>query len=373
MHKIKSPFTSPKGYIQSANELIEHLRPSVHKVGTAPGTLTYTGKHTVPTQIRLFQFDKNNISIEPIENIDDLKNKLSKKNIKWIEVVGFQDIDLITKLGTDFQIDQLTLEDILNISQIPKVEGHDNYLFITLKMVLLKNDENMFQFTHCSLIVKDNLLITFSEKSNSIFNNLESQLQNGHSKLQNTTVGHLSYRIVDTIVDQYYTSLEWFANMLAELEIELVENPSKKHIHTILNFKKKWMILRKTIYPIKDAIKKMLNIETEFIDSAGKHYVEDLHDHLQSIVESMEIIRASLDNLMDLYTSTESNKMNEVMQVLTIVSTVFIPLTFIAGIYGMNFVNMPELEWKNGYFYTLGVMLVVSIIMLLYVKRKRWL
>lgn len=373
MKKTKLPFITPKAFTQSAKELIEHLKPSVHKVGEPPGTLTYTGQNTVPTQIKLFQYDKNDISANEINSIAILKNKLSGNHIHWIDVVGFQDVDLIRELGSLFKINHLTLEDILNTSQLPKIEEHEDYVYITLKLVELKTEEHMFNYTHYSLIIKENNLITFSEKPNTIFKNLEGNLQNSFSDLNNSTIAYLSYRIADTIVDHYYYALEWFTNTLSDLETELVENPSKKHIHSILTFKKQWLVLRKAIFPFKDAIRRMMNLEPAFMKSAGKHYIADLHDHLQSIGETMEILRETLDNLMDLYNSTVSNKMNEVMQMLTVVATIFIPLTFIAGVYGMNFKNMPELAWENGYYYTLALMFVIGLLMFLYIKRKRWL
>ena len=344
----KNKLVSPKVLGHSAKKLLEHFKPSTHNVGAPPGTLTYTGQDTVPTQIRLFQYNKNDVSIHRIDGIENLKQKISGKHTNWIDVVGFQDIDLISELGSSFKINQLTLEDILNISQLPKIEIQEDYMYITLKMFDVKPEKNILSFTHYSLIVKENMLITFSEKPNTIFSNLEKGLKNNFGEVRNSTIDHLSYRIIDTIVDYYYFTLEGFANILADLETELVENPSKEHIHSILTLKKQWLILGKAIFPFKEDIRRMLNLEPDFIQSAGKHYIGDLHDHLQSIGETMEILRETLNNLMDLYSSTVSNKMNEVMQTLTIVATIFIPLTFIAGVYGMNFRNLPELTWKYG-------------------------
>lgn len=372
MKRIKLPSLTSNAYKINAVSLLKHLRPSVEKVGAPPGTLTYTGREDVETKINLFQYDKNEISIHVIDSIADLKNKLSNRHVNWIDLSGFENIELMSQVGSLFNIDQLTMEDMLNVSQLPKIEERDDYLYITLKLVELDTDQNTFDFIHYSLIITENTLITFSEKPSKLLSSIEERLKNNFSKLRNSTIGYLSYRIIDTIVDHYYYTLDWFTNILSNLELEMVENPSKKHINTILTFKKQWLILRKAYYPLKEAVRKMLSVEPKFIKSAGKHYIVDLNDHLQSIGETMEILRESLNNLMDLYNSTVSNKMNEVMKVLTIVSTIFIPLTFIAGIYGMNFVNMPELSWKNGYFYTLGAMTLVGVAMSIYMKRKNW-
>ena len=372
MSKLKLPFLSAHAYKVQAQSLLKHLRPSAKKVGAPPGTLTYTGEELLPTKINFFQYDKDSYSSEAIEKVSEIKSKISKKHINWIEVTGFENIDTISEIGQLLNIDQLTMEDMLNVGQLPKVEEHDNYLYITLKLVDTDPEEHKISFTHYSLIIMENVLVTFSEKPNKVQNHIEARLSTSTSKLRNSNLDYLSYRIIDTTVDYYYIVLEWFTNILADLEVELIEQPSKKHINTILNFKKQWLILRKAFYPLKEAIRKMVNVDPAYIRSAGKHYVIDLHDHLMSIGETMEILRETLDNLMDLYNSTVSNKMNEVMQVLTIVSTIFIPLTFIAGIYGMNFENMPELSWQNGYFYALGVMLLTGIGMTIFMKRKQW-
>lgn len=372
MAKIKIPFLSPQAFIKSAREHIDHLIPTSHKVGSPPGTLVYTGKNEIETKIRLFQYDKQDIVIQDIKHVDDLEQMISKSKINWIEVEGLYDIESVRKLGKLFDIDSLTLEDILSVSQLPKIEGDKDYEYVTLKIIELIEEEFKFTISHFSIIAKNNLIITFSESQNTIFHELNNRLQNPNSMLRKSSASYLSYRILDTIVDNYYHTLDWFTNTLSDLEFELVENQRKKHINTILTFKKKWLLLRKSIYPLKDVIRKTSHSEHRFIQSAGKQYLDDLHDHLHTIFETMEILRETLDNLMDLYNSTVSNKMNEVMKVLTIVSSIFIPLTFIAGIYGMNFANMPELSSENGYFYTLGVMAIMGFLMFLFMKKKRW-
>ena len=372
MNKLKLPFLSVNAYKAHAQSLLKHLRPLAKKVGAPPGTLTYTGDELLPTKINFFQYDKDKFTSESVGKVSEIKSKISNKHINWIEVTGFENIDAIGEIGQMLNIDQLTMEDMLNVGQLPKIEEHDNYLYITIKLVDTMPEEHKINFTHYSLIIMENVLVTFSEKPNSVQNHIEERLRTGTSKLRNANLEYLSYRIIDTTVDYYYIALEWFSNLLADLEVELIEQPSKKHINTILNFKKQWMILRKAFYPLKEAVRKMVSSDPSYIKSAGKHYVTDLHDHLMSIGETMEILRETLNNLMDLYNSTVSNKMNEVMQVLTIVSTIFIPITFIAGIYGMNFEIMPELSWKNGYFYALGVMAFTSIGMIVYMRHKKW-
>ena len=372
MNKIKLPFFTPKAFKKSADELKGHLSPPTDKVGAPPGTLTYTGQVDIPTEIKVHHFNKEQFDTVNIETPEQLNKCIQSGAKNWIEVVGFKDIQTIRTIGENFKIDPLTLEDMLNVGQLPKIEELKDYLFVTFKIVDFDAEQIKFNISHFSIIAFENILITFSETHHKLFNKILNALNRPNSDLRASSLNHFGYRLIDTIVDHYYVGLEWFSDTLGELEIELVEAPRKKHINTILTFKKKWLILRKSIYPFRDEIRKRLHSEPVFVKSAGKKYINDVNDHLQSIFETMEIIRETLNNLMDLYNSTVSNKMNEVMQVLTIVSTIFIPLTFIAGIYGMNFDNMPELSWENGYYYTLVVMLIIGISMTIFMKSRRW-
>jgi len=372
MAKIKIPFISPRAFTQTARELIDYLKPTTHKVGAPPGTLTYTGKHHIPTSIKLHRYNKSSADDYEIVKVDELDNHISAQHMNWIEVTGFENIDIIDKLGEKFEINLMTLEDMLNVGQLPKIEELENYVYTTLKIVEFDKEREKFSISHFSMITKDNILITFSETSHTLFNEIANRLHVPTSKLRSSDISFLSYRQVDTIVDHYYYAMEWFSNTLGDLEINLVEAPDKEHINTILTFKKQWLILRKSIYPLRDAIRKGLHTEHKFVKSIGSTFIGDIFDHLQSIFETMEILRETLNNLMDLYNSTVSNRTNEVMQVLTIVSTIFIPLTFIAGIYGMNFEHIPELSWENGYFYVLILMLLIGIGMIIFMKRKRW-
>jgi magnesium transporter len=372
MAKIKIPFISPRAFAHTARELIDYLKPSTHKVGAPPGTLTYTGKHHIPTTVKLHVYNKGNSEAHELTSVEEIDRHLPSHHMHWIEVVGFENIEMIGKLGERFEISTLTLEDMLNVGQLPKIEELEKYVYTTLKIVEFKAEEEKFSISHFSMITKDNIMITFSETSHTLFDEITKRLQNPTSKLRSSDISYLSYRLIDTIVDHYYYAMEWFSNTFGELEIDLVEAPGKEHINTILTFKKQWLVLRKSIYPLRDAIRKGMNTEHRFVRSIGKQFIGDIFDHLQSIFETMEILRETLNNLMDLYNSTVSNRMNEVMQVLTIVSTIFIPLTFIAGIYGMNFQHMPELTWENGYFYVLILMLIIGIGMIIFMKRKRW-
>ena len=372
MAKIKIPFISPRAFAQTARELVEYLKPTTHKVGAPPGTLTYTGKHHIPTTINLHRFTKSSADNFKIKDVDEFDGYMSPNHMHWIEVVGFENIEIIEKLGEKFEISAMTLEDLLNVGQLPKIEELENYVYTTLKIVEFDRKKEKFSISHFSMITQDNILITFSETSHKLFDEIGKRLQSPISKLRTSDISFLSYRLMDTIVDYYYYAMEWFSNTLGELEINLVEAPDKEHINTILTFKKQWLVLRKSIYPLRETIRKGLHTEHKFVKSIGKTFIVDISDHLQSIFETMEILRETLNNLMDLYNSTVSNRMNEVMQVLTIVSTIFIPLTFIAGIYGMNFEHIPELSWENGYFYVLILMLLIGIGMIIFMKRKRW-
>ena len=372
MKKVRLPYLSKDSFKHTAQSLLNHLKTRPEEPGTDPGALIYTGSEETQTQIELFQYNKLDSSAVKAKSLQDLKDKFSKGHVNWVSVTGFSDIELIASLGKHFGIHQLTLEDILNVNQLPKFEEHDQYFFLTMKLLDISEEGQDLQLSHFSMVVRDNCLITFAERKHPLFVHAENLIKNKLIQVKNERIDYLVYRIMDTIVDYYQQTLEWFTDRLTELEFELIEKPSKRHIQTIMIYKKKWLVIRKYINPLKELMRKMMYTDHGFFKSTSDQYINDLQDHLQSTYQTVEVLRETLDNLMDLYNSTVSNKMNEVMQVLTIVSTIFIPITFIAGVYGMNFENMPELGWRYGYIGTLTIMLLTGISMTIYMKRKRW-
>lgn len=361
-----------KGILRSARALQKHFKPSVHKVGAPPGTLVYTGHQSYATTTDLIQFDATKLHRHPIHDEKQLKKLIHNDLVNWVRVTGFEDLETIGRIGNAFSIDPMIMEDVVQTGTMPKIELHSDYIFICMKQISVDETDNHLNMSHFSIVLSSAGVITFAETPLTVFDTLMERIQNDQSQVRRMPVGFLCYRILDTVVDYYSVILEWFTNAIADLEEQMIERPSKKHIHSILALKKQWLLLRKALIPLKEELRSAVHVESEFVKSLNEKYLSDIMDHLNGLTETLEIIRASLDNLMELNNSTISNRMNEVMQVLTVVTTIFIPLTFIAGIYGMNFKNMPETRWPNGYFYALGFMLIVGLSMVAYMKKRKW-
>jgi len=365
-------YLSKAGFLNKSRAVLKHMKPSRQKIGAAPGTLIYTGHQNHPTEIELIQFDANDVEIQTLPDVQGIEKRIKEDKVNWYRVRGFEDISTIEAVGNAFNIDPMIMEDVVQTETIPKFEIYADHIFIALKQISINTEDNKIELSHFSLILSTNVLITFAEAPSEILNTLEERIRNSQSQVRRKPVSFLCYRVVDTIVDYYSMVLEWFTNTIAELEEQMVENPSKRHIHSILLLKKQWLVLRKALVPLRDELRSALNTNNDLIQSIGEKYMGDIEDHLNGLTQTLEIIHASLDNLMELNHSTISTKMNEVMQVLTVVTTIFIPITFIAGIYGMNFETIPETHWPNGYYYALGLMLVIALSMLAYMKKRKW-
>ncbi len=365
-------YLSKAGFLHTSRAVLKHMKPARQKIGAAPGTMIYTGHQNHPTEIEFIQFDGKDVEIQKVQNVQDVETRIKEDKVNWVRVTGFDDIATIETVGNTFSIDPLIMEDVVQTETIPKFELHADHIFIVMKQISINREDNKIDLSHFSMILTPQTLITFAETPLDILNTLEERIKNSQSHVRRMPVSFLCYRVMDTIVDYYSMVLEWFTNAIAELEEQMVENPSKRHIHSILLLKKQWLVLRKALVPLREELRSALNTNSEFIQSMGEKYMADIQDHLDGLSQTLEIIHASLDNLMELNHSTISTKMNEVMQVLTVVTTIFIPVTFIAGIYGMNFENMPETRWPNGYYYALGLMLLIGLSMVAYMKNRKW-
>ncbi len=363
---------TPKGFLQSSRALHKHFKPSVTKVGVSPGTLIYTGHQNQTTAIQLIQYDAGKAQVFSIHDKSQLKKLLKPDEVSWVKVSGFENLEMIGMIGNVFSIDPMIMEDVVQTGTVPKIEIHSDHIFISMKQITVDEVESQFNLSHFSIILTTEALLTFAETPLPIFDTLQERIQNDQSQVRRMPASFLCYRVLDTVVDYYSLVLEWFTNHIADLEEEMVERPSKKHIHSILALKKQWLLLRRALIPLREELRSAVNTDSELVNSLEDKYLSDIMDHLNDLTETLEIIHASLDNLMELNNSTINNRINEVMQVLTIITSIFIPITFIAGIYGMNFENMPETRWPNGYFYALGLMATIALSMVAYMKKRKW-
>ena len=341
------------------------------KVGLAPGTLVYTGE-LKDEKIKIIFYSYNEETIKKV--IDNSLDKLSlfneKNFVNWIAIEGVHDVELIKKIGTFYEIDNLVLEDILNIDQRPKFEEREKYISFFLKMIYLNKKNNEIEYEQISFILGEGYLITFQEKTGNIFDNLQERIENGIGRLRKKKENYLMYALFDIIVDNYFLILEDFEEKIEALEEKIVNNPSQKIIEDIISLKKEISKFKRNVIPIKEILIKISNVD--YFDESMNIYLKDLHDHGTIIYESIEIIYNRSNDLIQLCHSSIGNNMNEIMKILTTISTIFIPLSFLAGLYGMNFQYMPELSWEYGYYFILGLMFIVVAGMILYFKRKNW-
>ena len=341
--------------------------------GLPPGQLVHLGeKITDKSLVELISYNEKEFEEHASEDARVITGKLPADRVNWINIDGLHNIELIKTIGEHFDVNTLILEDILNPDQRPKVEDYENHLFFTLKTLNALNTDNII-YEQMSFLLGKNYILSFQEKEGDLFQGMRDRLKNDpNSKARHKDADYLFYRLIDTIVDSYYLILENVAERIEQLEEEVFIDPSKKTLRKIQMLKKELIFLRKSVYPVREAISRISKGEYHFIKKETIRYFSDVYDHSIHVIETLETYRDLTTGLMDMYMTSVSNKMNEVMKVLTIIATIFIPLTFIAGIYGMNFEYMPELKWKYGYAGVWGLMLATLVAMVIYFRRKKW-
>lgn len=345
------------------------------KVGLQPGSLIYTGSIDKNTEIPITQYSYNNKSFNKTHFLykDNFSANLKENFKTWIDIDGIHNIDLIKKIGEKFKIDSLILEDLLNNSQRPKLEVRENFIFITLKMITHNKALNKYEYEQVSFILFKNLLLSFQEKPNNIFDNIKLRIENNIGVLSSKNEDYLLYALIDRIVDNYFLIIEDLEEKIQNLEIQISTNPTKKAFEDILIQKKELLKVKKSIFPLRELVSKFSDVKVrDFIQNDISIYLIDLQDHIIIINESIDFLFNRENDLIQLYHSTLSNNMNEVMKVLAMISTIFIPLSFLAGVYGMNFQFMPELTWKYGYFIILIIMFIIFAGSILFFKKKKW-
>lgn len=343
-------------------------------IGQAPGTLIYTGKKSEKQlHIESFDYTKETIHESILTNIEDAISFKHTDSVTWINVDGLNSLSEIENIGKQYDLHPLVLEDIVNTAQRPKIDEYDDYLFIVLKMLYYDKDENIV-IEQVSLVLGKNYVLSFQESEGDVFNTVRERIRHGNGRIRSLKSDYLLYALIDAVVDHYFSIIETLGNKIEDLESDLFEGQAKENINIeVQQLKREILKVRRAIFPLREIISRIEKGEHSLIYKRTITYYRDIYDHLIQVSENIEIYREMIWSLMDMYMTTISNRMNEVMKVLTIISTIFIPLTFIAGIYGMNFANMPELQYKYSYFILLGVMVVMVILMLFYFKRKKWL
>ncbi|WP_022666909.1 magnesium/cobalt transporter CorA [Desulfospira joergensenii] len=350
------------------------IKKSNKKSGSAPGTLILEGEARVETiKISLLDYDQDGITDKEIKNVEEAFPFKEKKSVSWIHIQGLHDIPLLEKLGRHFGIHNLTLEDIVNPGQRPKAEDFDDYLYVVFKQLTYDGSKERVGAEQISLIVGQNFLISFQETGRDYFKPVRERIRDGKGRIRKHGSGYLAYALMDASVDDYYNILSTVGDKIEDLEQDLLDNPEPSCLDQIHKSKREMIFFRKQVWPVREVLSKLMKSDSALLHESTDIFLADVYDHIIHVIDIIESFRELLSSMLDLYLSTVSNRMNEVMKVLTIIATIFIPLTFLAGIYGMNFEFMPELKWKWGYYILLVIMAGIGGIMVGYFKRKKWL
>jgi magnesium transporter len=344
------------------------------KAGEPPGTLVHIGERQIDqVRLTLVNYDPHLLDERQVNTLDEALGLCTGERSTWLNIDGIHDIELISRLGQHFNIHPLTQEDILNTTHRPKFEEFDHYAYIVLKMLRYDSGAGRVLTEQVSLILTERVLISLQETQGDVFEPVRARLQKGRGRIRNAGCDYLAYALIDAVVDHYFAIMEQIGIQIEAIEDQTLSNPTSAVLQRIHAMKREILYLRKQIWPLREMLGTMAKEEPALIKEETMIFLRDVHDHTIQIMETIESQRDLLAGLLDLYMTGISNRMNEIMKVLTIIATIFIPISFIAGVYGMNFKHMPELEWPWGYEAVWGVMIAMVIVMVLYFKKKKWL
>ena len=350
------------------------IKKSSKKAGLPPGTLVHIGETlTEKTRVLVVEYDGQGFQEKELGNLETCYLFPKEPAVTWVNVVGIQQVEVLEKLGTCFSVHPLALEDILNTEQRPKIEDYGEDLFLVVKLLSYDEKTDNVEAEQISLILRANALISFQEKEGDDFAAVKERLRAGKGRLRRMGADYLAYTLLDIVVDQYFIVLEKLGERVEVLEGKLLADPGTATLQKIQNLKREMLLLRKWIWPLREIISSLERGEFSVIQESTRIYLRDVYDHAIQVMDAVEIYRDMLSGMLDIYLSSLNNRMNAVMKVLTIIATIFMPLTFLAGVYGMNFKHMPELDWPWGYPLILVVMAFVAILMLTLFRRKKWL
>ncbi len=346
---------------------------STKKMGAAPGTITYMGSRSDDKfVVTIAEYDKDRLQLAQLQDISEIGRFKDTPEITWLNIVGLSNEEKIGFVGKEFGFNPLILEDAVNTNSRPKIDEYEDYIFGVFKMMYMDGNGELV-IEHTAMILCKNAVLVLQEMEEDVFGSVRERMKNKLGRIRNNGPDYLFFALLDSIIDNYFAVLESIYDQLEALEEEVYNDPTPETAHKIQQLKKEVLGVRKWAFPVKELISRLIDSESPLISKETKLYLKDALDHCYEINENLQLYREMSTSLMELYMTNVSNKMNEVMKVLTIMASIFIPLTFIAGIYGMNFDNMPELHWKYGYHMALGVMALLFIGMMFYFKRKKWL
>jgi magnesium transporter len=343
-------------------------------IGKAPGSVIYTGRNrNHKISFTLIEYDGEDYSERELDRLDEVLKHHADHKVRWLNISGIHDELTIKQVCDFFNVHPLIQEDIVNVNQRAKIEVHDEVLFAVMKMITYERTAQIVNFEQISFILRHDVLITFQEQPGDVFASVRKRIETKSGRIRTRHEDYLFYALLDAIIDSYYETLESVGDHLESLDDMLLSNPTPQTLNSIRKIKREVVFLRKSVWPVREMINILHHQDTSFIAEDTQIFIQDLYDHTVQVIDLVETFKDLASGMLDTYNSVIANRMNEIMKVLTVISTIFIPLTFIAGVYGMNFQNMPELYWHNGYFVVLGVMAIIAVIMVFFFRKRSWL
>lgn len=333
-------------------------------------TAAYVAPSLPNVILELISYNREKYNKVESQNPDAIISSLQPDQVNWINLDGLTNVPILERLQGHFNLHALIMEDVL-ADQRPKAEEYESYLFFTLKM-LYRIDGMQIDYEQISFVLGNNFLISFQEKEGDLFDGFRERIRLDLGKVRKKEGDYLLYRLIDIIVDNYYNVLDRVGDVIEEMEDNVYKNPSNEIFNNIQLLKKELIYLRKALYPLREALSKIVKGESEFIQEENLRYYADVYDHVAHLIDSLDTYKDLTSSLLDIHINAMNTKLNEVMKVLTIISTIFMPLTFIVGVYGMNFRHMPELGWPLGYYAVWLVMALIFVMMIIFFKRKKW-
>jgi magnesium transporter len=355
-------------------KMLRLIKKRSEKTGLPPGTLIHIGeKRAGMPKVTVIDYDEVHFQEKEIKRIEECFLFKDSPTVTWINIDGLHQVEILEKLGECYGFHPLVLEDILNTDQRPKMEDYGEYLYIVLRMLNYNDKSSEIETEQISLILGPNFVFSFQEKEGDVFDPIRERIRNSKGRIRKMGADYLGYTLLDSIVDNYFIILEKLGEKIEFLEEELITRPIPETLQTIHHLKREMIFLRKAVWPLREVIGSLERGEPPLVKETTRVYLRDVYDHTIQVIDTVETFRDMVSGMLDIYLSSVSNRLNSVMKVLTIIATIFMPLTFIAGIYGMNFKYMPELGWRWGYLMVWLIMIGIGVFMIAYFKKKRWL
>jgi magnesium transporter len=346
---------------------------SLKQVGLPPGSLVYTGERKMEkVRITLIRYDETHFEEKEVKKIDDCFPINGKTGVTWVNIDGLHDVQIIERTGAHLRVHPLVLEDILNSNERPKMEDYDDYIFIIAKMLYHGKTKNDIITEQVSMILGSNYVVTFQERIGDVFNTVRERLRTAKGRLRKNGADYLAFGLLDAIVDNYFVILESVGERIDRLEESVIQEPTPKILHNIHELRGRLLSMNRVTWAVREVIDCLERGESELIKDTTKAFLRDVYDHTIQIIDNVETFRDMFSSMLDIYMTSISNRLNQVMKVLTIIATVFMPLSFIAGVYGMNFLFMPELSVSFAYPLVLLLMLAIALTMVIYFKKRKW-